>query len=561
MRKSIRRSLPEIIFFCVAFTVISLILRSRYSLFSEALGSFFLTFGLHFSYWSGFNRSLAVFAAEFLITIPVFLIARYVCSIQKNAGKRKLIPFLIPVIFSLAMLAVLCELQVFRRDDFWEVQYSHDLGLFKFIALVFRTEGGRYFSYFLKGLGAFFPTAEPVMIYMNTCLVISLLALLMGIYRLILFLIKTSASAGQSVSEKKTAFLFAFCLFTAFIFTAPKFWEDWCWDAAGLIFGIGVSLSVWSLALVMEDVLYHTDRMNNVILPSLILILACGCNQITTIAIDILITEALLYVFISRRNTLIRRRVFYYFAVAAAASVICLLAPGNFYRLEKSPFDYPSLSEAASTMKQMIIRIYQQISVNVLMMKSYWIILIVTCLLFGSMMTLRNKKRIILLSLGMIPAGFFSLSLNYLIDYMPSRVYAAAFIWFAFTAALLSITAGSLFHDLLRDSVLPVRIRSAYVFLAVLASFCPIFLLYHDNHQLLLDIRSAWFYRDEQIRSLPAGKDQTRRICGVPVVETNGTDIKLAEAFIANYYGLGWVEDTGVCPPFTPVSDDPTLWR
>ena len=561
MRKTIRQSLPEIIFFCAAFITVSAIFRSQYALISGMLGSFFLKFGLHFASWSGSRRSCAVLFSVIFITVLIFLAARYTCGIQKNSGKGKLISISIPVIISFFLIAVMCELQIFRRDDFWEVQYSRDLGLIGFMGYVFRIEGGRYFSYFLKGCNAFFPTVQASMIYMNTCLFLSLLTMLMGIYRLVMFLFKTSASADRSVSEKKLSFFTAFALFSAVIFTSPKIWENWFWDAAGLIYGIGISLSVWTLALVMADILYNTDQRKKVILPTLILIFACGCSQITTIAIDILITEFLLYAFLSRRNTINRRRVLYYFLITLAASAICLLAPGNFYRLEKAPFEFMGFSEAWHSLSQLVIRLWQQIWVNIIMMKKYWLLLIIISFFFGLLISLRNRRKIILLAIGMLPAGFFSLSLNCMLDYMPARIYAAAFIWIAIPAALLSITAGSSLRDLLKDPVLPAGIQSAWVFLAVLALSCPFIFLFCENYHLLQDIRSAWFYRDEQIRSEPLSPDQTIRICGVPVIETNGTDIRLAEKFIANYYGVYWVEDSGVCPPFTPVSDDPALYR
>ena len=376
-----------------------------------------------------------------------------------------------------------------------------------------------------------------------------------------LFRSSISAPADRSLSEKKTAFLFAFCLFTAILFSAPKIWEDWFWDAGGLIFGIGISASVWAFALITEDVSRHPDKRKKVILPTLILVIACGCNQITTIAIDILITEAVLYVILSRQNKSIKRRLLYYFFITAAASVICLLAPGNFHRLDHSPYNYPVLSEAGVSPGRLFIRLYQQIAVNIIMMKNYWFFLILISFFLGCLVNLVNKRKTVLFAAGMLPAGFFSLLLNCVIDYMPSRIYAAAFIWIALAAALLSIAAGSCIYDLLKNSVLPARIRSAYVFLLVLASFCPFFSLFHENHRLLRDIRSAWFYRDEQIRSIPADPDETRSICGVPIIESNWTDIRLAEAFIANYYGLGGVEDMGVCPPFVSSSDDPARWR
>ena len=313
--------------------------------------------------------------------------------------------------------------------------------------------------------------------------------------------------------------------------------------------------------MIIEDLLFFRDQRKKVIIPSLILVIACGCNQITTLAIDILITEALLYVFMTRRNKGIKQRVFYYFFITVAASMVCMLAPGNFYRLENGSFDSERLSETGRLLLQLPVKLFQQISANILMMKNYWLLLIIIGFLFSAMINIRSKKNILFLSAGMIQAGFFSLSLNVLLDYMPARIYAAAFVWIAFSAVLLSIAAGSLFYDFLSKSLLPVRVRSAYVFLAILVSSCSVFLLYHENHQLLLDIRSAWFYRDEQIRSVPVNQNPNREICGVPVIETNWTDIRLAEAFIANYYGLSGVEDSGVCPPFKPYSDDPAQWQ
>ncbi len=559
MRKLIRRSLAEIIFFCVAFIVISVIIHSQYRLFSGALETILLNLGLHFSQWASSRRSCLMFLADLLITALIFLIARFACSIQKNSGKSRIIPLLLPVIISLVMLCILCELQVFRREDFWEVQYSRDLGLFKFMVRVLQTEGGRFFSYFLKGCSAFFTTTRGSMIYMNTCLFISLITLFAGLYRLLLLFFRTSA-ADTSFSEKKSAFFIAFCLFSAIVFTSPKIWEDWFWDAGGLIFGIGVSLSVLSFALILEDIVYYRDQQK-VLFPSLLLFTACGCNQITTLAIDILITEALIYVLLSHQNRKIKRRVFYYFVITVAASAVCMLAPGNFYRFENGSFDAAGLSERGFLTGRLPVRLYQQISVNIIMMKDYWILLLMICFFLGSIMKLRNREKFILPAIGMLIAGFFSLLLNCAIDYMPARIYAAGFIWIALSTGLFSILAGSLFHDFAGESVLPARIRSAYVFLAVLVSFCPVFVLFHENHQLLQNIRSAWFYRDQQIRSVPADHDETRGICGVPVIETSRTDIKLAEAFIANYYGLGWVEDSGVCPPFEPFSDDPSQWR
>ena len=561
MPRAVRQKLPEIIFFCVTFMVTSGFIRIHYRLFSEIIESILLKLGLHFSYWSASLRSCVMLAAAIGISALIFLLARYACSIQKEAGKGRLLLPALLILSVLIILCIFCELQVFRRDDFWEVQYSRELGLFGFMGYALRTEGGRYFSYFMKGISAFFPTARSVMTYMNTCLFISLLALFGGLYRLLLVFLRTSADLERSVSEKKTALLFAFCLFTAVLFTSPKIWEDWFWDAGGLIFGIGITLSVWAFTLILEDIFLARPRRRKLIAATLILFIGCGCNQITTLAMDILISEVLLYVFITRRDGSIRRRILYYFAITAAASAICILAPGNFYRFDAGPFESTRSAETGELLKNLIPRLYQQIAVNIRMMKTYWILLIVICFFLGTIVSLRHKKELILLAAAMLPAGFFSLSINYVLDYMPSRIYAAAFIWFVFSAALLSATAGSMFHDLLRGSVLPVRILPAYVFLAVIVSALPVLILFRENHRLLLDIRSAWFYRDEQIHSVPASKDETREICGVPVIETNGTDIRLAEAFIANYYGLGRVEDVGVCPPFKPVSDDPALWR
>ena len=194
MRKTISQRLPEIVFFCVSFTVISLIIKFHYRLFSETLELFLLNFGLHVSYWTG---------SDILITIPVCLIARYTFDISQNTKKSKLITASVPVLFALVQLGILCWIQVFRREDFWEVQYARDLGLFKFIGLVLQTEGGRFFSYFLKGLNSLFTTASGSMIYMNTCLFISLLTLLLGIYRLLLVLIKTSVPEDPSVKRKQ----------------------------------------------------------------------------------------------------------------------------------------------------------------------------------------------------------------------------------------------------------------------------------------------------------------------------------------------------------------------
>ena len=354
---------------------------------------------------------------------------------------------------------------------------------------------------------------------------------------------------------------FAFGLFSMMIFSSPKIWEDWFWNAAGLIFGIGVSSSVWALMLTVENISGGSHQRKDLILPSLSLLTACGCNQISTLMLDILITEMLIYVLLSRQNSAIKRRVFYYFCVTASASAVCFLAPGNFYRFENRSFESPEISTTWPSLSRNLIRLYQQIAVNIFMMKDYWIFLIIICFLFGTMVTLRNKRRLMLLSIGMLSAGFFSLLPNCVIDYMPSRIYMAAFLWIALAAARLSALSGSLFHDILRDTVLPVRIQSAYAFLVILVSFCPFALLYHENHQLLENIRKAWFYWDEQIRSIPADNEQTRLICGVPVIESNMTDIKFAEAFIANYYGLGGVEDSGVCPPFQPFSEDPAAWR
>ncbi len=496
-----------------------------------------------------------------MITAAVFLLGRYTCGIEKASEKKKLISVSVLVLVSLTLLGILCELQVFRRDDFWEVQYAWDLGLFKFLKYVMETEGGRLFSYLLKGGNAFFPSASASMFYMNTCLFLSLLLLLAGICRLLYLLLKTCGEADQTVDIKKSAFLFAFCLFSAFIFTSPKIWEDWFWDAGGLIFGIGVSLSVMSLALITEDLISGPNQRIKKILTALVLFNACCCNQITTLAIDIFITEVLLFVLCRRGNKRIRLRVLYYFIAALAGSSVCMLAPGNFYRLEtNSYYSKPLLSDITGSFGRSIVRLYQQISVNIIMMKKYWLFLVVICLIFGMITKLRNRKKLLFLSAGMIPAGFFSLLINIFIDYMPSRIYISAFIWLAISAALISMIIGSLFRDRL-SAVFPGRIRSAYIFLGVLASFFSIFFLYQENHQLLQDIRSAWFYRDAQIRSIPAEKDETREICGVPIIESDWTDIRLAEAFIANYYRLGWVDDIGVCPPFIPVAEDPAKWR
>ena len=561
MQKIFRKYLPDIFFFCVTFIAISVLLQSQYKFFSGIQESILLKFDLHFSRWTEFYRSFFTLFADILITSVVFLIARFTCCIQRKSGKSKLITISIPVVSAMALLFFLCEIQVFRREDFWEVQYARELGLFKFMELVLKTEGGRFFSYFVKGINSFFASAQASMIYMNTCLFISLLILFFGLYRLLLILFKTSVFSDQFISEKKQAFFLAFCLFSAILFTSPKIWEDWFWDAGGLIFGIGISLSVLSFSLITEHILCNETGYKKMILPVLILFIACGCNQITTLAADILITEVLLYVLVFQRNMMSKRRVLHYFLVAAAASVICMLAPGNFYRLENGSFTNKNLSEMRELLGQWIPKLSQQISVNIVMMKSYWVFLILVCFFFGLIIRLRNRKRLLLMSAGMFTAGTLSLSLNVLLDYMPARIYAAAFIWIALSFALCFIVTGSLFHDIVKKTVLPARIRSSYIFLAVFISFCPVFFLYYENHDLLCDIRSAWFYRDEQIRSIPGSSDETRGICGVPVIETSWTDIRFAEAFIANYYGLNRIEDAGACPPFSPFSEDPARWR
>lgn len=156
-----------------------------------------------------------------------------------------------------------------------------------------------------------------------------------------------------------------------------------------------------------------------------------------------------------------------------SVSFINCVAPGNFYRLENNPLiNSRGISEIPDTLLQTFIKLYRQIRANIIMMKNYWFFLIIVCLFLGSMIILRNKRKIILSAAGFFSAGFLSLFLNCVIDYMPARIYAAAFIWFSISCSLFSIIVGSLLHSFVREIIISQKKQSSYVLLLVFSSFC-----------------------------------------------------------------------------------------
>ena len=480
---------------------------------------------------------------QILGILPFAFILSYLIVRLLRMKKTK-IPEILCFLAVIVLLGILCAYQTIRRDDFWEIRDAFKYGFPEYIFYEYREFNGRYFSLFIKSLYQFFPPAA----FINTFLFLTILLLFAG-----------GCFLSCRIMKKPGVFDIlnvGFLIAGGSIFISSNIWEVWFWGSGTFVYGTGIALIITACALMLAIEQSDENLNRKTIAAAVCIFCACGTSELNTASMCIFsfLIFAIPPLFLKRRWN---RRSFLLFLFSMVLAVIILTTSGDIRDAKGLTSIHGNGMEGngnpvAVLPEKLLLSAENLIRWFFYGKGEFALIFICTAFLAG----LCTKSRQIPVKIFLI--SFFSLlitaviilTINLIIDFMPSRVLAIPLTWILLAFMLSAYFAGAHVRSFISEK------EDMYV----LSSLIPLILFtltgwfYLCSIGTIRDIHTAWILRDRGLRSLDV-HDEAAATCAIPVPgsaqadpgEDAGSDFNIV---IAYYYGFTSVTADHLCSPF-----------
>lgn len=432
---------------------------------------------------------------------------------------------------------------VIRRDDFSEITEARGLGALQFLLAYLKYNTGRFTSVFLKG---FYSVFEPVP-YIHFWLVIIFLMIFAGYVLLILTLVHQSADP----SNKRRRYLFvtsaALMMTSLTYFVSPKIWEVYFWSSGALVYGLGIAFQLFVFGLVLSS-RESTLKFWQISILCLCAVVAGGFSELNSISIIIMAAVALFFLRHSKPHTRIALILLILFAAMSLAM------PGNFHKAQSTVTGDSRLDLIDTLFERLFPALGNAFRLLIeYVLSKYEFFLLAGFIFFvaGSVVQIQplSVKPFALIIATLIVAGWMSLMVNVLVEYIPTRVLSIPLTWLLIAVGLTAFQLG-------------LKIPAAKNFKIQLTVFCLVSvaaawmwgIFYHGNKQKIDQISVQWAERDRALSALTS--DQRKGVvttCGIEVIGSPTLDITADPLFEANivaasYYQLEQVVAFETCP-------------
>ena len=490
---------------------------------------------------------IAVFGSCFLFCLlfPVFLD----CLIRRRPKAVLFADTIILAIlaFPVVQLLRICANQVLRRDDYWEIADAVTYGFPGSALYEMKRYNGRFTGWGLRSLHALLPHIP----YIDIFLFVNLVLLTIGTSMLAFRLLKIQSRKGSGM--KLQAFLIGFGLSIAFILMSSNIWEFWFWGSGTMIYGLGVSMCLLSIALILRAADEERIQIRKMILPAIACFLTCGCSELCTASLAAFILITLIWKRIVSGKW--DKRLLFFFAEVYILTAVVFLFSGSL----NYAGEYAHLEDGniADNVHELSGRLPVIISWAVKGLYGYTFIkyrelllFLGTALLIGTQLQFdpKSRKKILILAILLTILAHCVLMINTFLDYMPPRVITVGICWFVTAMAMVCMVIGSFLNT---GSRKPVN--------HIVLIFCALFLslgmnrFYRENIDELRMIRGSWTIRDALLRQR-INSTESIETCSLPCPGSFREDILQDSEDpynrgIALYYKIPSIWADFRCPP------------
>ncbi len=446
-----------------------------------------------------------------------------------------------------AQFFIICVNQILRRDDYWEIADAHSYGFPGSIFFELKNHEGRYFSWFLKSLYAYFEPVPYVRIRLVTYIIILAYACTLTAE----CFLKFQGRPGNDPGQRMLKFMTGFCYAVMIILLASNTWEVWFWSSGTTIYGLSVSLCILGFALVWRNHLAE-GKVSRIRRCAAVLVcfLACGGSELSTASLTAFLFLLMVWKRITEKKW--DKWLVIHFAEAAAC------AGGNLLLTRSVATARRYVEHGSSPEQSFLSRLPEMIRSTVVFLFRYTFIdhrpLLLFLLIFLMLGTQLRfdpgiRKKIAAAAVLLILTAHAVLFINVLLDYMPARVVAIPMCWVYAAMALLCLCTGSRVSERLAGRADPALITLC----AILLVFC-VNDFYTENIALVRQIRESWTKRDAELADR---FDDSKPIftCSLPTLGSSTDDISddpedLYNIAVRMYYRVPAVIADRRCPPF-----------
>ena len=490
-------------------------------------------------------QALAALFLALLCSGLLILLHRFV-SVKIPSRVRYAVLFLITAIPA-AQLLIISAGQVIRRDDYWEIADARSYGFPASILFELKNHDGRYFSWFLKSLYAFFDT----LLYARILLVLNILILTYACCLTADSLLKFQSRPGNGIRQRLFTFMAGFSYAVMIILLASNTWEVWFWPAGTCIYGLSVSLCILAFTLVWRS----TQEPENTgkgarIAAVLICFTACGCSELGTASL----AAFLLILLIWKRFTEKRwhKWLVFHFAevmICACTNLLLTKSIDAAQRYVENGANYTNgvrqglfsmIKTAADSLWRYSVIDHRPL---ILFLFLFFLMGMLTRFPHGTI------KKFCAAALLLILTAHAVLFITVLLEYTPARVVSIPMCWTYAAAALICLSAGSLVSEKLSGQTDPALMALC----ALLLIFC-VNDFYSENIDRIRMIRSGWIQRDTELED-SFGSSGVLHTCSLPTLGSSHDDISEDPEDLFNkafrmYYHVPAVIADRRCPPF-----------
>ena len=502
---------------------------------------------------SGRNLAIqiAVYAFLTLLSLLIPLLLRRLMKRKPEFRYAADVMLLLMLAVPAGQLLVICANQVLRRDDYWEIADARQYGFPGSIFFEIQRYNGRYTGWGLRSLHALLPSIP----YINIFLFLNLILLTAGTGMLCARLLKAQTGLKETAPGMRLrAFVMGFGLALAYVLLSSNIFEFWFWGSGTMIYGLGVSLCVLSIALAWNAAEAASLRSSRMILPCLSCFLTCGCTELCTASLAAFLVLLLLWLRI--RSGKWNSRVLILIGVVLLCCVLIFTTSasldfsGTSGHIEGEAADF-SAAGLSARLKGIFDWAFHGLQGYTFVKAPTLILFLLTAFLSGTQMRFEKRTRIRLLILAVLLTVIAHgvLMINTMVDYMPPRVITVGICWYFTAMALVCVLLGSFFcpgEESHSDRV--KLLLCALLFMIVVNEF------YSENIGELRTIRGSWIIRDRLLQ-LTADSETPMVTCSLPSPGSSKDDITPDPRDDFNigtalYYRVPEISAEVRCPPW-----------
>ena len=146
---------------------------------------------------------------------------------------------------------IICANQILRRDDYWEIADAHSYGFPGSLIFEVTHHNGRYLSWGLKSMYAFLPPIP----FSSILLVLNIVLLTTGFTITARSILDHNTDHSNSPAGNKFTFpalLAGIGLAANAVLLASNPWEVWFWGSGTMVYGLSISLCVFTTAMTIK---------------------------------------------------------------------------------------------------------------------------------------------------------------------------------------------------------------------------------------------------------------------------------------------------------------------